>query len=170
MSTIKTVFGFLGQALERYTPMKLSGDRPEDSFNYQEITDRLSTSGQPNENQLVNIAKAGFTTVINLAPVSKLENSIINEAEILQGEGVEYIHLPVDFENPTEEDYARFLKHMADKSGEQLWVHCAANMRVSAFMYRYRTTELGEAEKEVRADMNEIWEPFGVWRKFIGWE
>lgn len=170
MSTLKTVFGFIGQTIEKYTPLKLTGDRPEDSFNYQKISNRLSTSGQPNEQQLVNIAQAGFTTVINLAPVSKLENSVIEEAEILAEQGVHYIHMPVDFDNPTDDDYAQFVQHMADKSGEQLWVHCAANMRVSAFMYRYRTTELGEPEASVRADMNSIWEPFGAWKKFLGWD
>ena len=43
-------------------------------------------------------------------------------------------------------------------------------MRVSAFMYRYRTSELGEEEAIVRSEMNKIWEPFGVWRKFVGWD
>ena len=170
MSTLKTVFGYIGQTIEKYTPLQFTGDRPVDSFNYQKIDDRLATSGQPNEKQLINIAQAGFRTVINLAPVSKLENSVIDEAEILKGEGVEYIHMPVDFENPTDEDYQQFRQHMTDKSDAQVWVHCAANMRVSAFMYRYRTTELGEPETRVRADMNKIWEPFGVWRKFVGWE
>ena len=70
---------------------------------------------------------------------------------ILKGLGIQYIH-------------------MSANSETQLWVHCAANMRVSAFMYHYRTSELGQEEAIARSDMNKIWETFGVWRKFVGWD
>ena len=43
----------------------------------------------------------------------------------------------------------------------QLWVHCAANVGVSAFIYRYRTSELGEEEAVARSDMTKIWHP--IW-------
>ena len=89
---------------------------------------------------------------------------------ILEEQGVEYIHIPVDFENPTDHDYEHFVQYMSANSETPLWVHCVANMRVSAFMYRYRTSELGEEEGNARSDMNKIWEPFGVWRKFVGWD
>ena len=49
----------------------------------------------------------------------------------------------------------------------QLWVHCAANMRLSAFMYRYRVCVLGVDKRVARSDLNKIWEPFGVWKKFV---
>ena len=170
LNTLKTVFGFLGQAIEKHMLIRFSGDKPEDSFNYLQLSERLATSGQPNERQLAAISEAGYTTVINLAPKSQLENAVIKGSVILEGLGVEYIHMPVDFENPTDQDYERFVHHMSANSEAQLWVRCAANMRISAFMYRYRTSKLGEEEANARSDMNKIWEPFGVWRKFIGWE
>ena len=49
-----------------------------------------------------------------------------------------------------------------------MFVHCAANMRVSAFMFLYRVlyqrTAVADAERDLRA----IWEPNEVWSHFIG--
>ena len=38
-----------------------------------------------------------------------------------------------------------------------MWVHCAANARVAAFMYRYRATVLGEQKDVIRKDLEAIW-------------
>jgi len=46
-------------------------------------------------------------------------------------------------------------------------VHCIANYRVSAFLYRYRRDVLGAGEATARAEMEEIWHPKGVWATFI---
>ena len=166
--TLKTVFGFIGQSIQKVTGLHWSGDRPQDVFNYLPFSDELVTSGQPSERQLVAISDAGYQTVINLAPTSKLENAVVNEREILEGFGVRYIHMPVDFENPTDEDFAQFAEHLARHRDTKLWVHCAANMRVSAFMYRHRIEIEGMAEPEARRDLERIWQPFGVWKTFIG--
>ena len=131
LNTLKIVFGFIGQTIWKQTPIRFSGDKPEDSFNYLQLSERLATSGQPNERQLAAISEAGYKTVINLASKTKLENAVIEEAVILEEQGVEYIHIPVDFENPTDHDYECFVQHMSANSEAQLWVHCAANMRVS---------------------------------------
>jgi hypothetical protein len=47
-------------------------------------------------------------------------------------------------------------------------VHCIADYRVSAFVYRYRRDVLGMKEAEVRAEMEQVWHPEGVWAAFIG--
>ena len=82
--------------------------------------------------------------------------------------GMRYIHIPVDFSQPTEADYARFAATMAELAGETIHVHCIANMRVSAFFYRWRREVLGLNEGEARAAMETIWKPDGVWAKLIG--
>ena len=56
---------------------------------------------------------------------------------------------------------------MEDCAGEKTWVHCAANMRVSAFIYRYRCAVLGEAEQVAKQDLEKIWQPFGNWKTFL---
>jgi hypothetical protein len=37
-------------------------------------------------------------------------------------------------------------------------VHCIANYRVSAFLYRYRREVLGTNEAQARADMEDVWQ------------
>jgi protein tyrosine phosphatase (PTP) superfamily phosphohydrolase (DUF442 family) len=112
------------------------------------------------------IKTAGFNAVVNLAPHSA-ENALDNEAQIVADLGLEYIHIPVDFRNPTVDDFARFVAAMNGLAGNEVWVHCAANMRVSAFVYRYRREILGEDDGVALNDLHKVWEPFGVWKSFV---
>ena len=124
-----------------------------------------ATSGQPSESQFQQISDAGYEVVINLAPTSILENSVIDEERILQDLGLTYVHIPVDFKNPTEADFGSFVDNV--RRPEKVWVHCAANMRVSAFTYRYRTQILGEDESNAMSDLQKIWNPIGIWSEFV---
>ena len=141
-------------------------DNLEQIFNFLAISSTLSTSGQPTEAQFTPIARAGFATVINLAPHGA-ENALDNEESIVKQLGMDYMHIPVDFKHPTEWQYLRFCHALKAADGEPVWVHCAANMRVSAFMYRYRIERLGTDRAEARRDLETIWAPFGVWKAFI---
>lgn len=138
-----------------------------DVYNYLDIDGLFATSGQPSETQFKLIHDTGYETVINLAPNSVLENAVVNEREILSGLGIEYIHIPVDFKNPTSSDFDRFVNSLRDNEDRKVWVHCAANMRVSAFTFRYRRSILGEDEKAAEDDLRKIWDPVGVWKEFI---
>ena len=46
---------------------------------------------------------------------------------------------------------------------------CIANYRVSA-LYRYRREVLSMDEAEARAEMEQVWQPKGVWAGFVGRE
>jgi protein tyrosine phosphatase (PTP) superfamily phosphohydrolase (DUF442 family) len=52
--------------------------------------------------------------------------------------GMFYIHIPVDFQNPTHDDFDQFCTVMEQLKEVPVHVHCIANHRVSAFFYRYR--------------------------------
>lgn len=138
----------------------------EDIFNYLPISENFATSGQPSEQQFSLIRDAGFKTIINLAPHGA-ENALKDEAGLLNTLGLSYTHIPVDFKNPSEQDFENFCKHMQLAGENKVWVHCAANMRVSAFTYRYRTQVLGEDKTKAKKAMDSIWKPFGVWAEFI---
>ena len=135
-------------------------------FNYYPITERLVTSGQPTPGHFPLIAEAGFATVVNLAPHGA-ENALANEAELVAGQGMRYLHIPVAFDNPTDADFQRFCDALEAAEDEKVFVHCAANMRVSAFVYRYRTQILNQDPKVARVDLLKLWKPFGVWAEFI---
>ncbi len=166
LNTIKTSWGFLVSLLGKYTGLGSTGTSIDDIYNYLQIDERIATSGQPTAQQFPLIKSKGFTTVINLAP-HDAENSVKDEASRWADLGLDYIHIPVNFKNPTDTKFAVFAEAMKAAENKKVWVHCAANMRVSAFIYRYRTETLGENQATARQDMDKIWEPFGVWKEFV---
>ena len=167
-NTVKTVFGYGLSLLAKRTPLKLSKDSIEGIYNYLPIAEGLSSSGQPTEKQFENIKEQGFEYVINLAP-HQVENALADEPGVLRALEMEYIHLPVDFKKPSEADFEAFVAAIQPliAKKQKVWVHCAANMRVSAFLYRYRVEILGESAEVAAVDLHKIWQPIGVWRAFI---
>ncbi|MGE4607613.1 MAG: protein tyrosine phosphatase family protein, partial [Myxococcota bacterium] len=166
MSTLRSTFGYLATLITRYTPFDLSRDSLEGIFNFLRIRDSILTSGQPTETQFRLVRDAGVNRVINLAPHSA-ENALADEGATLHALGMDYVHIPVDFRRPTEEDFEKFCEAMGQLGNEPVLVHCAANMRVSAFIFRYRRDVLGEDPETILRDLHAIWQPFGVWKRFV---
>jgi len=135
-------------------------------YNFRRLSPTLTTSGQPTEEQFEQIAEAGVETVINLAMPDR-PHALPNEADVLAGLGVHYVPIPVDFAAPRESDYQRFAEEMDALGDAPLHVHCIANYRVAAFLYRYRRERLGWTEEKARPDLDAVWQPEGVWADFI---
>lgn len=131
-----------------------------------ELSEKIGTSGQPTSEQFVDVKSAGYELVVNLAlPTST--NAIPNEAEIVTSLGMEYIHIPVDWEAPQVDDALHFFEVMQANQDKKIFVHCAANMRVSAFMFLYRTICQDMPVAEAQNDLNQIWIPEPHWQSFI---
>ena len=139
---------------------------PKGITNWQRLDSRTTTSGQPSEAELAAIAALGVRTVINLG-LHTHEKALADEAASVGALGMAYVHIPVDFKNPTEQDYASFQAALARAADAPVHVHCIANYRVSAFFYRYRREVLGMDEAAARADLARVWKPDSVWRAFI---
>ena len=135
-------------------------------YNWLRIDDRITTSGQPTEDQLAEIRALGAGHIVNLGLHSH-EKALPDEAASVAKLGMAYVHMPVDFQNPTEPDYSRFRATMTELAAVPVHVHCIANYRVSAFLYRYRREELGVDEATARADLERIWLPNAVWAALI---
>jgi uncharacterized protein (TIGR01244 family) len=140
---------------------------PETIYNWRRLDDRITTSGQPTEQQLADIQALGIGHIINLG-LHTHEKALPEEAASVGRLGMTYIHIPVDFQNPTDKDFAAFCAVMEQLKEVPVHVHCIANYRVSAFFYRYRRDVLGMDESRARADMEEVWHPEGVWARFVG--
>lgn len=164
--TINTMTKFVGTIIVKHLGLKRGRPELESIFNYVKITDNLSTSGQPTEEQFSSIAEAGFESVINLLPREK-ENALKTEEEIVRGLGLDYTYIPVDFGRPTAANFEDFTKAMQANAGKRIWVHCAVNARVSVFVARYRNEVLGEPLDQSREHISEVWEPFGAWPEFL---
>jgi uncharacterized protein (TIGR01244 family) len=138
-----------------------------ESRNFREVDERLLTAGQPNEAQLADAARRGVQVVINLALHDDPRYSLADEAGCVRGLGMEYVHIPVQFNAPTEENLQAFIAAMETHKGKTILVHCAANYRVTAFVGLYRVLcERWVAEKAFQP-MRTVWEPNPVWKQFI---
>ena len=108
---------------------------PEGIYNWRRLDGRVTTSGQPTEPQLADIQVLGVAHVVNLA-LHTHEKALPDEAESVRSLRMTYTHIPVDFQNPTEQDFGQFCAVMEQFKDAPIRVHCIANYRVSAFFYR----------------------------------
>jgi protein tyrosine phosphatase (PTP) superfamily phosphohydrolase (DUF442 family) len=167
MKLIKTILGFLFNQLKLISPLFLQSSNLKKVFNYYQVPGLFETSGQPNNKQLISIANGGYEVVINLAPNTTIEGRVINEKDILKSNNITYIHIPVDFNNPLDEDFNKFVAALEENKHKKVWVHCAANMRVSAFVFKYRRDVLGLSQKNIERDLKAIWIPNKAWSFFL---
>jgi uncharacterized protein (TIGR01244 family) len=139
---------------------------PVTIYHWRRLDERVTTSGQPTEAELAAIAALGVRCVINLG-LHTHEKALPDEAGSVGVLGMTYVHIPVDFQNPTERDFASFVTAMQAVQTAPVHVHCIANYRVSAFIYRYRRDVLGMDATTARIDLDAIWTPDSVWAAFI---
>ena len=135
-------------------------------LNFIKINELISTSGQPKIEEFEFIAKEGFEVIINLA-LNSSSNAIENEDKIVSSLNMSYIHIPVDFENPRISDLKLFLNILQALGANKVWIHCAKNYRVSAFMYVYHKYILHTPFEEIDLSIFEKWQPSLVWQKLM---
>jgi protein tyrosine phosphatase (PTP) superfamily phosphohydrolase (DUF442 family) len=138
----------------------------EDIYNFIKISDTIATSGQPTQEQFSGIKEAGYQVIVNLA-LPESPNALKDEKQIVESQGMQYVHIPVVWENPTLENVTEFFCVMEANADKQLFVHCAANMRVSAFIYLYRRLHQGISDEDAKKDLQKIWIPNEIWQNFI---
>jgi len=146
--------------------MKASRPNLSGIYNFRAIGNKLGTAGQPTEAQFQLVRRAGFKAVINLAlPTS--DNAIPNAGSVVTGLGMSYVHIPVDFKAPASQDFQAFCQVMKAFNDRPVFVHCAANMRVSAFVFLYRVLRQRVARSRAERDLHAIWRPDEIWSRFI---
>ena len=116
--------------------------------------------------ELELIANEGFEVVINLA-VSTTSNALENEDKIVSSLNMSYIHIPVDFGNPKISDLKLFLNILQALGANKVWIHCAKNYRVSAFMYVYHKYILHTPFEQIDLSIFDMWQPSLVWQELM---
>ncbi len=139
----------------------------EDIFMWRRIDERLTSSGQPREAQLAGIRDLGVSHIVNLGLHSH-EKALPDEGSSVAALGMTYVHIPVLWDDPTGADFDRFRVTTNALAGETIHVHCIANLRVSAFLYRYRRDQAAIGEAKARAELDRVWRPGGIWAGFVG--
>ena len=139
---------------------------PAGITNFRRFDARITTSGQPSEAQLAEIAALGVRHVVNLA-LHTHPAALPDEAASVAALGMAYTHIPVAFDAPSEADFTAFAAAMAATGGAPVHVHCIVNARVTAFVERW-TRDHGGDVAAARAMRDSVWQPGGVWAAFLG--
>ena len=134
--------------------------------NFQEYSEQFASSGQPTKRQLQDLKDAGFERIIYIAFTSS-GKAYDDEDEQVKELGMDYVQIPVDWENPTRSDFYAFAGVMQTGATQKTLLHCQVNFRASAFSFLYRVVYGGVPVAEAKADMNTVWEPNETWVKLI---
>ncbi len=130
------------------------------------ITPKIVTSSQPTAKALSALGEDGFEAVIYLVPTD-VPSPVADEAAIVKRQGLEYIHIPIPFNNPTAQHYDDFARTMARLTKKRVLVHCEINLRASSMVFLYRTIALREDPQTAYESVLKVWSPRGAWRPFI---
>jgi uncharacterized protein (TIGR01244 family) len=135
-------------------------------FNHVQVDGRIATSGAITADAIAEMSAQGYAAVVNLLPDTN-QHALAGEAAHVKARGMTYHHIPVDFAAPTGDDYRAFVAVMDDLGSQKVFVHCAANMRVSAFVALYGRERLGWNSAQAAEHLAEVWKPDDVWRRFL---
>jgi uncharacterized protein (TIGR01244 family) len=142
----------------------------ESSYNFRRVDDAVTTSGVVSVDQLGELRREGYEAVINLLPDG--DHSVPDEARIVEDQGIDYVHIPVDFAAPSRADLDAFTETMDAHAARKVHVHCAANYRATAFYALYGVRRglctAEEADQLVRS----VWDPaeFPAWQEWMSEE
>ena len=144
----------------------LAADELTEIDNYRQYSPYFSSSGQPSAGQFKTLEAAGFKRVIYLAFTDN-KTAVESEDRIVKSLGMDYLHIPVDFDNPSIEDFEDFAAVLNRDQGIRTLLHCQINLRASAFSFLYRVIYAGVPMLDAKADLDAIWQPDKTWYRFI---
>jgi protein tyrosine phosphatase (PTP) superfamily phosphohydrolase (DUF442 family) len=134
--------------------------------NFIAIDERLATAGQPTEAQLAEVAAAGFGAVVNLGLLDR-SYCLDDEAGLAASLGLAYRHIPVKFDAPERDDFRAFVEAMDGLGDQRVFVHCAANYRVSVFVALWGELRRGWTRARADRHIERLWRPSEVWAEFL---
>ena len=130
--------------------------------NYHFVSKQLASSGMLELKDYDLIKAYGFEHVINLIPGVQHK-----ERKHVESLGLSYEQIPVVWDEPTQENFQKFVKLMKTYGDSKVYVHCELNWRASTFVYLYRVTQLDISDKVAKKDLLSIWTPQPTWQAFI---
>jgi protein tyrosine phosphatase (PTP) superfamily phosphohydrolase (DUF442 family) len=134
--------------------------------NVGEISSQLVTAGQPSAESLATLRALGFEAVIYLAPPT-VPDAVRDEQFIVTRQGLTFINIPIQFDNPTEADFEMFASVLSGLGNRKVLVHCQANFRGSSLVFLYRAIKLKEQPLDAYQALQKAWSPNGTWRRLI---
>ena len=139
---------------------------PIEIYNWLQIDDYITTSGMLKNDNIKRLADMGIGHIVDLS----MSDDLAEKVATIMGHGMDYIHIFVKYDNPTEENFEEFCGVLETLKGEKIHIHDRFNFRSSAFLYRYHRDVLGWEEAKARELLERIWDPYPSWHKFLKWE
>lgn len=130
--------------------------------NFHFVSPELASSGMLELSDYQYIDDYGFKHVINLIPGLQ-----IKEKSYVEKLGMTYQQIPVDWDEPTLQDFQKFVELMKSYGTDKVYVHCELNWRAASFVYLYRVTQSGVSIETAKNDLEVIWSPHDGWEKYI---
>ncbi|MDP4942534.1 MAG: protein tyrosine phosphatase family protein [OM182 bacterium] len=137
-----------------------------DITNFRQYSATFASSGQPTKDQFSAIAENGFERIVYIAFTNNT-NALPDADQVVKGLGMEYMHIPVTWDNPLPSDFYTFADSLRRDTDKKTLLHCQVNARATAFSFLYRVIYEGVDIAEAKADMNTVWQPNETWRDFI---
>mgnify|MGYP001182668706 CR=1 FL=1 len=168
MKTIFVTFflSLLAASLHAHADVVNSDSNGLSLLNRVDYSPSLTTSGQPTEGELALIAAVGFDRVIFLA-FTNHPKAVSHEDDIVRDQGLQFIHIPVEWESPSPADFSAFAAMMQTFGSGRTLVHCEVNFRASVFGFLYQVLFEGADVDEAMSLMQSIWVPNDTWEAFI---
>ncbi len=109
--------------------------------------DGLTSSGQPDAEQLAVFAEAGYVAVVDLRGES--ENRGLDEAAVVEGLGLDYVNLPVSGADSVSWENASKLQEILSSYDGPVLVHCGSGNRVGALLALSKSQSGADDEEAV---------------------
>ena len=129
---------------------------------YFEYNPFLSSGAQPTADEIAALKADGFQSIVNISPASA-GNFLNNEAIIVERLKMDYVHLPVDYNNLRPVYYHVFKGIMNGLKDKKVFVHCGGNIKSSSFLHIYNVLENNIDEKESLITLRKIQNPEEKW-------
>ncbi len=134
--------------------------------NYYQYSEKLASGAQPSAEDIVELKKDDFEVVFNISTPSA-RNVLINEAAIVEKEGMYYVHFPIDCSNLQPIHYKTFKGIMDGLADKKTFVHCGANIKSSNLLHMYDVLAKRKDEKESIHTLYKIQQPEEKWFKYF---
>ncbi len=99
----------------------------------------LATGGQPEAAHVAALAKAGFTTVLDLRAASEARG--FDEDSAMKASGLRYVKIPVTPATLDDAVFDQVRTLMNETGGSGVFVHCASGNRVGAALIPWLTLD-----------------------------
>ena len=138
----------------------------ENILNYKKNDDKLSTSGQPREEEFKLIAQAGFEVIINIRPEFEMIY-VFDERKIVSSLGLDYYQIPMTFDTLNNQILSKFFEVLEHNKGKKIFVHCHRNIRVSVLVILYRLIILKWNKEIAYKEFSQFIEVTPMWEEYI---